>query len=465
MWVPASEDELFAALAEGVVCESPYFDVKEALPRAGKNKDLAKDICAMTVDGGVLLYGVGGSDPTRPTKACPFELAGVAERIDQVAQTGIAEPPQIEIRDFASEQESGKGYLAVVIPPSPRAPHMLILDGDNRYWGRGQTGNRILQHREALRHAVDKPIRDRGAAPASPGSPCSPSGDFRKGFVDQASTRLRRSGIGGGGEACARHTSVVAAPSIVSFLIRDQRYNQWMATFDQEQSWPRWSGTIAQLHGGVEQAVTELRKWTGEDPKVSIRVVERDGLTIQMDQADELPDALKAQDLSRINTLSIDVGEYSLPRVQIWLNRGREGDGLTLGVAGSDKTRVNGLASGLGAALKPRDPVGLPWLYGFRLFVVLGAAILTTMVGGALLASTLLDTQPSGVKVAISLGSAAVVGGVLLFAAWAGPTMEILETGQQSRYVQWRAWVRNSVGVLVIGIAASILGAVLFTGD
>jgi len=238
-----------------------------------------------------------------------------------------------------------------------------------------------------------------------------------------------------------------------------------MATFDQEQSWPRWSGTIAQLHGGVEQAVTELRKWTGEDPEVSIRVVERDGLTIQMDQADELPDALKAQDLSRINTLSIDVGKYSLPRVQIALNRGREGDGLTLGVAGSDKTRVNGLASGLGAALKPRDPVGLPWLYGFRLFVVLGAAILTTMFGGALLASTLLDTQPSGVKVAISLGSAAVVGGVLLFAAWAGPTMEILETGQQSRYVQWRAWVRNSVGVLVIGIAASVLAAVLFTGD
>lgn len=151
MWIPASEDELLGALADGVVRESPYFDAKEALPRAGKNKDLAKDICAMTVDGGVLLYGVGGGDPTRPTKACPFELAGVAERIDQVAQTGIAEPPQIEIRDFASEQESGKGYLAVVIPPSPRAPHMLILDGDNRYWGRGQTGNRILREGEVAR--------------------------------------------------------------------------------------------------------------------------------------------------------------------------------------------------------------------------------------------------------------------------------------------------------------------------
>lgn len=151
MWIPGSERELLAALAEGILRESSYLDVKEGLPRAGKNKDLAKDICAMTVDGGVLIYGVGGDDPTRPTEVSPFELAGAAERIDQVAQTGIAEPPQIEIRDFSSEQEPGKGYLVIVIPPSPRAPHMLVLEKDNRYWGRGETGNRILSEREVAR--------------------------------------------------------------------------------------------------------------------------------------------------------------------------------------------------------------------------------------------------------------------------------------------------------------------------
>ncbi len=151
MWVPSSEAELLAALREGLLRESPTFDAKEALPRPGKNKDLAKDICAMTVDGGVLLYGVGGDDPTRPDKARPVDLAGAAERIDQVAQTSIAESPEIEIRDFPSDEQSGKGYLAVVIPPSPRAPHMLTIDGDNRYWGRGQTGNRILSEGEVAR--------------------------------------------------------------------------------------------------------------------------------------------------------------------------------------------------------------------------------------------------------------------------------------------------------------------------
>lgn len=74
----------------------------------------------------------------------PFDLAGAAERIDQVSQTAISEPPAIEIRDIASEASPGLGYLVVVIPPSPRSPHMVTLDGDNRYWGRGATGNRLL---------------------------------------------------------------------------------------------------------------------------------------------------------------------------------------------------------------------------------------------------------------------------------------------------------------------------------
>ncbi len=105
----------------------------------------------MTVDGGALLYGLGGEDPTRPDALMPFELAGAAERIDLVAQTSIRESPAIEIRDIASEQTPGKGYLLVVVPPSPRAPHMLTIDGDNRYWGRGETGNRKLDEAEVSR--------------------------------------------------------------------------------------------------------------------------------------------------------------------------------------------------------------------------------------------------------------------------------------------------------------------------
>jgi len=121
------------------------------LPAAGRNKDLAKDICAMTVDGGSLLYGLGGDDPTRPDRREPFDLAGASERVDQVAQTAIAEPAAVEIYDIPSEERPGLGYLCIVVPASPRAPHMLTIDGDSRYWGRGATGNRILTEGEVSR--------------------------------------------------------------------------------------------------------------------------------------------------------------------------------------------------------------------------------------------------------------------------------------------------------------------------
>ena len=152
MWRPRTEAEIQAGIENGITRESPSFDAKQQLPPAGKNKDLAKDICAMTVDGGGLLYGLGGKDPTRPDELYPFDLAGAAERVDQVAQAGIAEPPVIETYDIPSEEnENGKGFLCVVIPASPRAPHMLTTEGDNRYWGRGAAGNRILSEGEVAR--------------------------------------------------------------------------------------------------------------------------------------------------------------------------------------------------------------------------------------------------------------------------------------------------------------------------
>ena len=151
MWVPRSESEIASAVAGVGLRETATFDAKAQLPPRGRNKDLAKDVCAMTVDGGVLLYGVGGEDPTRPDQLMPVELAGAAERVDQVAQTGIAEAPVIEIHDIAASAQPGRGYLVVVIPASPRAPHMLIIDGDNRFWGRGATGNRRLSEGEVAR--------------------------------------------------------------------------------------------------------------------------------------------------------------------------------------------------------------------------------------------------------------------------------------------------------------------------
>ena len=151
MWRPRSEAEIQTAIDNGTTVETSSFDAKRELPAAGKNKDLAKDICAMTVDGGTLLYGLGGEDPTRPKERFPFATQGARERVDSVAQTAIQEPPVIDVYEIDSEENPGSGYLCVVVPPSPRAPHMLTSDGDNRFWGRGLTGNRILSESEVAR--------------------------------------------------------------------------------------------------------------------------------------------------------------------------------------------------------------------------------------------------------------------------------------------------------------------------
>lgn len=150
MWIPTAEAEIRSAIDNGIL-ETAWFDAKQELPARGRNKDLAKDICAMTIEGGVLLYGIGGADPTRPDQLMPFDRTGVSERIDQVVQTGISEPPTIEIHDIDSVKQPGLGYLCVAVPASPRAPHMLMIDSDNRYWGRGATGNRILPEGEVSR--------------------------------------------------------------------------------------------------------------------------------------------------------------------------------------------------------------------------------------------------------------------------------------------------------------------------
>jgi hypothetical protein len=149
VWRPRTESEIQVGVENGAAVESATFDAKSELPAAGKNKDLAKDICAMTVDGGTLLYGLGGEDRTRPDTRMPFAMQGARERIDSVAESAIAEPPQIDIYEIDSDEHPGTGYLCVTVPPSPRAPHMLTLD--DRYWGRSPSGNRILTEGEVAR--------------------------------------------------------------------------------------------------------------------------------------------------------------------------------------------------------------------------------------------------------------------------------------------------------------------------
>jgi hypothetical protein len=151
MWRPTSEQEIVAAIEAGHLIENASFDAKAALPTQNRSKDLAKDVAAMANNGGILLYGVGEDEHGRPTVTQPFKLAGTRERVDQIVWSSISEPPIIEVHAIATEDDPSLGYLVVVVPASPRAPHMVAADGDNRFYGRRATGNVRLSEGEVAR--------------------------------------------------------------------------------------------------------------------------------------------------------------------------------------------------------------------------------------------------------------------------------------------------------------------------
>jgi hypothetical protein len=151
MWVPATEHEILAAIEAKDLVETASFDAKASLPAKGKSKDLAIDVAAMSNDGGTLLYGVGEDEDRRPTVPQPFKLAGARERVDQIVPTSISEPPDIEVHEIQSTDDSSLGYLVVAVPPSPRAPHMVTVGKEYRYYGRGATGNVPLTEGEVAR--------------------------------------------------------------------------------------------------------------------------------------------------------------------------------------------------------------------------------------------------------------------------------------------------------------------------
>lgn len=147
-WTPRTERDLQSAIDNGFLEESHTLDLKrEFSPGKSGNRGLAKDIAAFSLDGGLILIGVDeGEDPTVPPTLSPQPLAGQSERIEQIALMAVTESAQVQTTTIASSAD-GYGYVAVRVPPSPRAPHMA----EGKYYGRGEKTNIVLSHQEVLR--------------------------------------------------------------------------------------------------------------------------------------------------------------------------------------------------------------------------------------------------------------------------------------------------------------------------
>jgi hypothetical protein len=192
MWQPTNTDEFERAVSEGVLQERHDFDAKRELPNSGK--ELAKDIAAMTTDGGCLVYGVGEDDIGRPCLLMPFSLENAAERIDHIAQQSVTPSPRLDFIPLRCADDQALGYLIVVIPPSPWAPHQVTVGNDRRFYGGSDTGNRRLTEVEVgrlyerrQRQSVDRERLLAECIASSPiGQPTPGEQGFLQAFVQPA---------------------------------------------------------------------------------------------------------------------------------------------------------------------------------------------------------------------------------------------------------------------------------------
>ena len=150
MWIPKTEESIEVAASNRSLSESVTFDAKKEIP--SKNVDTAIDVSALAnTAGGVLLYGVAEDSNGCPCILSPIPLAGQRERIEQIIRTSVDEVPPLKIWAIETRSDSAIGYIVLLVSPSERAPHMVIVKGERRFYGRGETGNYILSQAEVAR--------------------------------------------------------------------------------------------------------------------------------------------------------------------------------------------------------------------------------------------------------------------------------------------------------------------------
>jgi hypothetical protein len=159
MWMPKTEAEIVDAVTSGALSESSIFEAKSEIDK--DNKETARDIAAMTTNGGVIVYGIAEDAQKRLTILNPILLKNTPERISNIISTSISERPEVFITTIPTANDPSVGYLVVVIPQSPRAPHMMIAGGDNRYYSRNATGKYRLVEADVSRIYAQRAEWDR----------------------------------------------------------------------------------------------------------------------------------------------------------------------------------------------------------------------------------------------------------------------------------------------------------------
>ncbi|MEN0083648.1 MAG: RNA-binding domain-containing protein [Leifsonia sp.] len=147
-WVPESEDDLSRAIAEGTFGESHWLEAKrDTGDSKGERAETARDLASFGLDGGTLVIGVAEVKSERRFELSPVPLDGVREKVEQIAGSRIQPPLGIRVSTIISSRDPSVGYVVIVIPVSPVAPHMV----DGRYYRRGDSTRQAMDDSEVRR--------------------------------------------------------------------------------------------------------------------------------------------------------------------------------------------------------------------------------------------------------------------------------------------------------------------------
>jgi hypothetical protein len=130
---PADEAQLQRMLDQSLLDESHTLELKGELPPGeAANKELAKDLAQFTPDGGTLIIGIEEGNVTTPPSLTPIDLAGLAERIEEVAAKRVDPPLHVRIQTLRPGNRptrQGPAQPGMAQPAAGHRPHSRPVPG------------------------------------------------------------------------------------------------------------------------------------------------------------------------------------------------------------------------------------------------------------------------------------------------------------------------------------------------
>ncbi|MBY4039159.1 ATP-binding protein [Rhodococcus fascians] len=148
-FAPSSWGDIETAAASGILDEGRWVELKKEVPATNKatNKELAKDLASLSVEGGTLIIGIEEAKAGIAGKVVGADLSSLQTRINQVSQSTIRPSLHVATSIFPNPDDPALGVMVVTVPASASAPHMV----DGNYWGRTEHGKSPLSDDQVRR--------------------------------------------------------------------------------------------------------------------------------------------------------------------------------------------------------------------------------------------------------------------------------------------------------------------------